>query len=136
MVPYLAQNRCGYNYTYPNSFIPERWLHRDGKAASGLAQPSNTDPAAVVEDSKAGVDVFEKDKKEAFQPFNVGPRNCIGMNLAYAEMYMILACLLWEFNVSGVNMPSAGKVPIVWEHQKAWNSWERDPVWVQLTRDP
>ncbi len=135
MVPYLAQNRCSYNYTYPNSFIPERWLHRNSNTAPELAQPSITDPIVVVEGFNAGIDIFEKDQKEAFQPFNVGPRNCIGMNLAYAEMYTILGRLLWEFDLSGVHNPSAGKVPIVWEDQKAWNSWERDAVWVRLMRD-
>ena len=134
MVPYLAQNRCSYNYTHPNSFIPERWLRRDSNTAPELTQPSTTDPTAIIEAFNVGIDMFEKDKKEAFQPFNVGPRNCIGMNLAYAELYIVLSRLLWEFNLNGVDDRPAGKIPIVWEDQKAWNSWERAEVWVQLTR--
>lgn len=42
------------NFTDPLKFIPERWL--DGP------------------DSKR----FAKDRVQAFQPFSVGPRNCIG----------------------------------------------------------
>jgi cytochrome P450 len=33
------------------------------------------------------------------QPFSVGPRNCIGKNLAYAEMRLILAGVLWNYNL-------------------------------------
>jgi len=42
------------NFKFPNAFLPERWL--DGP------------------DSRK----FMSDKKEAFQPFSYGPRNCLG----------------------------------------------------------
>ena len=93
--------------------MPERWLHCNNDPARELAQPSVTDPTAAVQGIDAGLDTFEKDKKEAFQPFNVGPRNCIGINLAYAEMYIILRRLMWEFDLSSVDDPAVGKVPIV-----------------------
>lgn len=35
-----------------------------------------------------------------FQPFILGRHSCIGMNLAYAEMRVILARLLWAFDIS------------------------------------
>jgi cytochrome P450 len=38
-------------FKHPDSFVPERWLG---------------DPR------------YDSDKKGAFQPFSVGPRNCIG----------------------------------------------------------
>ncbi|KAH7126340.1 cytochrome P450 [Dactylonectria estremocensis] len=60
------------NFTLPDEFIPERWLG---------------DPR------------FANDKVEAFKPFSVGPRNCIGKNLAYAEMRLILARWVWNFDV-------------------------------------
>ncbi|CAG9984159.1 unnamed protein product [Clonostachys byssicola] len=43
---------------------------------------------------------FENDRRDCLQPFNVGPRNCLGKNLAYAEMRMILARLVWNFDMS------------------------------------
>ncbi|KAF2102973.1 cytochrome P450 [Rhizodiscina lignyota] len=61
--------RC---FTRPDDFIPERWLD---------------DPH------------FAADKKDAFQPFSVGPRSCIGRNLAYAEMHLIIARLVWNFDI-------------------------------------
>lgn len=42
------------NFTDPDEFIPERWL--DG------------------EESRR----FANDRVQAFQPFSVGPRNCLG----------------------------------------------------------
>ena len=41
------------NFTEPDSFLPERWM-----------------PEAEMK--------FNGDDKDAFQPFLVGPRNCIG----------------------------------------------------------
>lgn len=60
------------NFAEPDSFIPERWLN---------------DPR------------FSSDDKAAFQPFSSGPRNCIGKSLAYAEMRLVLAKLLWNFDL-------------------------------------
>lgn len=33
------------------------------------------------------------------QPFAVGPRDCIGKNLAYAEMRVVLARIAWNFEL-------------------------------------
>lgn len=46
--------RSSDNFVLPDAFIPERWL--SGAEASD----------------------FAADKKEAFQPFSYGPRNCLG----------------------------------------------------------
>ncbi|MCJ1245993.1 hypothetical protein MMC30_003197 [Trapelia coarctata] len=53
----------------PESFIPERWLEGSGY----------------------------HDLKEASKPFEIGPRACLGINLAYLEMRLILAKLVWGF---------------------------------------
>ncbi|KAL6806352.1 cytochrome P450 [Trichoderma sp. SZMC 28013] len=61
------------NFTLPDSYIPERWL--------GDAR-------------------FSSDPQDVLQAFSFGPRNCIGKNLAYAEMRLILAKILWNFDIS------------------------------------
>jgi len=67
-----SANHSPSNFKDPYQFIPERWLG---------------DPA------------FIDDKRKVMQPFSVGPRNCIGQNLAYAEMRVILARILWNFDM-------------------------------------
>ncbi|KAJ4415379.1 hypothetical protein N0V82_007374 [Gnomoniopsis sp. IMI 355080] len=55
----------------PEEYVPERWL--------------GTDPR------------YEKDEREALKPFSFGPRDCIGKNLAYTEMRIIMSRLIWNF---------------------------------------
>ena len=43
--------------------------------------------------------MWEEDKRKIVQPFSVGPRNCIGRNLAMAEMRVLLARLMWGFEM-------------------------------------
>ena len=51
-----AAHRSASNFHRPNDFVPERWL-------AGDACPAE----------------FRGDDRGAFNPFGVGPRNCIGM---------------------------------------------------------
>ncbi|XXH01251.1 hypothetical protein Hte_007605 [Hypoxylon texense] len=60
-----------------SSFLPERWLP---EAIKDLSSP------------------FSKDRREASQPFSVGPYSCLGQHLAWAEMRLILAKLIWSFD--------------------------------------
>lgn len=86
------------NFQRPNEFLPERW----------------TDPA------------FATDNKAAFQPFSFGPRNCLGKNLAYHEMRLILAKILYNFDLTLV--PES----IGWNKQKTFLLWEKKDLMVQL----
>jgi cytochrome P450 len=51
------------------------------------------------------------------QPFSVGPRNCIGRNLALAEMRLILARVLWNFDFE--LCPESER----WAEQKVMSLW-------------
>jgi len=48
-----ATFRTSLNWSYPEEFIPERWLEQRDT-------------------------LFANDKREVLQPFGYGPRNCIG----------------------------------------------------------
>ncbi|KAL5403457.1 hypothetical protein PMIN06_009756 [Paraphaeosphaeria minitans] len=52
----------------PDDFLPERWI------GEGFG-----------------------DRKEAFNPFLLGPRGCLGINLAYLELRVILAKMVWAY---------------------------------------
>ncbi|KAF3760190.1 cytochrome P450 [Cryphonectria parasitica EP155] len=81
-------------FTAPEEFHPERWLG---------------DPR------------FATDNRDIFQPFHVGPRNCVGRNLAYVEMRVILARTLWNFDLKlaedSQNWIREQKIYLLWEKQ-------------------
>ncbi|KAH8883758.1 cytochrome P450 [Thozetella sp. PMI_491] len=88
------------NWCQPQEFIPERWLG---------------DPR------------FAHDARDVLNPFSYGPRNCIGKNLAYAEMRLILVRLLWNFDLE---LQAESKD---WQQQKVYVLWEKKPLSVKLT---
>lgn len=77
-VPHLAAYHSPLNFHDPSSFIPERWL-----------PSATTDPSSP----------FFHDRRDVHKPFSFGPRDCIGRNLAFHEMRLILARLVWEFDL-------------------------------------
>ncbi|KAL4874936.1 cytochrome P450 [Aspergillus karnatakaensis] len=100
----LSAYRSMANFHEPESFIPERWLP-EGK----------NDPTSL----------FFSDRRDVLQPFSVGPRNCIGINLAYAEMRIVLARLLWNFDLELCEESQE------WADQKSYALWDRPPLMSQ-----
>ncbi|KAJ5619755.1 hypothetical protein N7510_003739 [Penicillium lagena] len=88
------------NFKDPDVFIPERWLDETSD--------------------------FAADKKEAFQPFSYGPRNCLGQHLANAEMRLILTKLFWHFDLN--LLPES----MNWINQKSYSLWSRPALMVKL----
>lgn len=97
-----AAFRASRNWKYPLEFIPDRWLdHRDT--------------------------TFASDKRDALQPFSHGPRNCIGRNLAYIEMRLIMAKLLYNFDLELTEECQD------WvDKQMIWTTWDKPPLMVRL----
>lgn len=93
------------NFHRPSEFLPERWLAKDGN-----------DPTP-----------FDQDNKACMQPFSFGPRNCLGKNLARAEMRLIMAKLLWRFDLELVD---GGKNWL--EGQKIFGFWAKPPLMCRL----
>lgn len=94
------------NFYEPNAFIPERWL------------PSSTeDPSSP----------FYNDHRDVVQPFSVGPRSCLGKPLAYNEMRVILARLLWNFDLE-----LCAESKDTWTKQYTYTLWEKRPLMCQL----
>jgi len=64
---------------------------------------------------------YQNDNKDASRPFSLGSRACLGVNLAYMEMRVVLARLAWEFD---------------WELKSKELNWERDSKLVVLWKKP
>lgn len=99
------------NFADPDTFIPERFLDTPESSAR-----------------------FGSDVKKAAQPFSLGPRGCIGRNLTYVELRLILAAFLWNFDIEFAE-PGGAKL---WDPSgefaglKAYNTWEKSPLMVRL----
>ncbi|KAF2138617.1 uncharacterized protein K452DRAFT_301138 [Aplosporella prunicola CBS 121167] len=91
-----------------DEFVPERWLRR--------AREDSADP-------------FFGDAREALQPFTEGPRACLGKWLALAEIRVVLAKMVWAFE-----MERAGsrKGDVKWERQRVWLVVEKEGFEVRL----
>ncbi|KAH8811274.1 cytochrome P450 [Xylogone sp. PMI_703] len=98
---HYASTHSAQNWKDPDSFVPERWLG---------------DPR------------YAGDARGASQPFSMGPRNCIGRNLAYAEMRVILARVIWNFDMELADANDQWMKTL-----KIYSLWEKTPLMVKLT---
>jgi len=91
-----------------SEFLPERWL-----------------PEASTDSQSP----FFKDERHAAQPFSTGPHACLGVNLAWAEMRLILSKLVWAFEITaGVGQP------VIWEKLRTFALIEKQPVVVVMRK--
>ncbi|KAL1862347.1 hypothetical protein Plec18170_001173 [Paecilomyces lecythidis] len=80
-VPLYSLHRDESLFKDANNFIPERFLKDDNPDRDGFV----TDPQEV------------QNLKDYCVPFSVGGRACIGRNLAYMELSMVIAALVLGF---------------------------------------
>lgn len=104
-IPQWASYQATTNFQSPTLFSPERWLEGSG-------------------DSK-----YRKDRKDVFQPFSLGPHNCPGRSLAYLEMRLILAKMIWNFDLA---VPKGFALP-VWQTQRIYWFWDKQAMHVRLS---
>lgn len=95
------------NFHEAQSFAPERWL-----------KPEH----ALFEER------FAADNRAICKPFSHGPRDCLGKNLAYLEMRLIVAKVLFDFDVEAEPGQEDWR-----ERQKSFVIWEKGPLNVRFT---
>jgi aspirochlorine biosynthesis cytochrome P450 monooxygenase len=105
-VNHLSCYRSSHNFEDAMEFRPDRWLRANGK------------------------DADTRDNFAAFQPFSIGPRNCLGKNLARAEMSSLLAHILWRFDLQLVETEEG----LSWlEKQRIWGFWQKPTLLCRIT---
>ncbi|KAJ1324739.1 aspirochlorine biosynthesis cytochrome P450 monooxygenase [Microdochium nivale] len=104
-IPQWAAYQSDLNFYEPQRFLPERWL-------SSARMPTSC---------------FVNDRTEVLQPFSTGPRNCVGKNLAYAEMRLIMARLLYSFDLELLPRSSSWAAD-----QKVFVLWDKGDLMVKL----
>ncbi|KAK7753574.1 hypothetical protein SLS62_004432 [Diatrype stigma] len=109
-------------------FVPEDtvvgvWQWPIYHAPDLWTDPMGFHPERFMDDPK-----FAGDRLDALQPFGTGPRNCIGKNLAYAEMRLIMAKIIFNFD-----MRLADESRDWYKNSKAYGTWQKPPLMVHLT---
>ncbi|KAL5356335.1 cytochrome P450 monooxygenase [Aspergillus floccosus] len=87
-----------------------------------------TDPFSFNPERFLGNERFANDRFDMLQPFHVGPRNCLGRNLAYTEMRLILARVIYNFDMKLANDSTDW-----FKRQKVWFFWNKPPLNVYLS---
>ncbi|CAG8896929.1 unnamed protein product [Penicillium egyptiacum] len=95
-----ATYQSSSNFKDPQLFFPERWLN-----------------------TFRGTDNIEG----AMQAFSLGPRGCPGKSLALAEASLVLARLIWTFDLE------LSPQCFNWADQRAYIIWDKGPLLVKLT---
>ncbi|KAI7091342.1 cytochrome P450 [Hortaea werneckii] len=99
-VHHLSTYRMESHFKNASEWHPERWL---------------------------GDPEYKDDHLDALEPFSVGPRNCLGKNLAWHEMRLLLATVVLHFDLK--LLPQSEK----WNEQHVYTLWEKKPLWCSLT---
>ncbi|KAM0722993.1 hypothetical protein Q7P37_001191 [Cladosporium fusiforme] len=99
-VHHLATFRNEALFRKPYEFHPERWM---------------------------GDPEFKDDHLDALEPFSVGPRNCLGKNLAWHEMRLLLATVMLHFDLKLCEESKD------WNQQKIFTLWEKKPLMAVMT---
>ncbi|KAJ8132033.1 hypothetical protein O1611_g1591 [Lasiodiplodia mahajangana] len=112
VAPWVATH-SPLNFYEPGAFRPERWLGEN--------------------------ETFSKDCLNASLPFGTGPRVCLGKNLAWLEMLLITAHLLWNFDLELDRGEHEGKND-VWgldgnmKPMKVFHSMTKPELWVVFNK--
>ncbi|KAL7940852.1 cytochrome P450 [Trichoderma barbatum] len=105
-VHHLATYHSESNFHDAKNFLPERWL------PDIYSEPTSP---------------FYNDNRNCLKPFSYGPRNCIGRNLAYHEIRLILSRVLWNFDLvlePGFENWASG--------QRSYQLWEKPSLMVNV----
>ncbi|KAF1987323.1 cytochrome P450 [Aulographum hederae CBS 113979] len=94
------------NFKDPDSFIPERWLSEE----------------------------YQGDQKLASRPFSLGPRGCIGKDLSYVEMRLVLTRMIWNFDIVNADDANEWDAEGNMKNMKAYSTWQKPQLNVYMSK--
>ncbi|KAL2755499.1 hypothetical protein ACRALDRAFT_2041856 [Sodiomyces alcalophilus JCM 7366] len=104
-VPMWGATHSERNFSEPYRFIPERWLDKENST----------------------------DKFGASNAFSLGSRGCIGRNLSYMEMRLIIGKLLWHNDVEFHGDNDAWDPDRDYPGLTVYNNWMKPGLYAKLT---
>ena len=81
-----------------------------------------------------GITRYDKDRKLAFRPFSLGPRGCIGKDLSYLEMRLMLARMIWNFDFVNADDAHEWDLEDNMKNMKAYSTWQKPGLNVRAVR--
>ena len=115
LVPHYAIHRDPrYFSPLPNSFVPERWLPREDQLRLEPDLFRNQNEVVL--------------RSDCFIPFSVGPFNCVGKNVAWMQIRMVVCLVMqkfemklaekyqverWEEDMTDYSVMITGELPVV-----------------------
>lgn len=108
-----------------HKFDPDRCLHRANIIKNTEDGSEDPDTKTVTGEISAK---YANDRLDVLNPFLVGPRNCLGQNLAYAEMRLILARIAFRFDIELCEDSRDWM-----DNQKNFVLWDKPDMFVKLT---
>ena len=100
-VPTWTVHHLPEYFDRPDEFIPERWL------------------------GESGIEL-----QKAFMPFSHGARACVGRNMAYMELYLIVATVFRRYDMALMNegwMPEVVETMVIKAKEMPIKIWRRSP---------
>ncbi|KAJ2994193.1 hypothetical protein NUW58_g1619 [Xylaria curta] len=130
-VTHYAASRSAHNFIFPDEFLPERWL------SPKLAAQYDCNNDRICRPHH----LFKTDVREVVHPFSIGGRDCLGQNLAWVEFRVLLARMVWNFDMKVYretthNSYPQSRAPLLsyhrWADQKAYMLWQKENYYVLL----
>lgn len=74
--------------------------------------------------------MYKNDQFTLVRPFSTGPRDCMGKELAWTEMRLFTARIIYEFDVTLADDTED------WLNQESYLGYIRKPLNIQLSKRP
>ncbi|KAF1940511.1 cytochrome P450 46A1 [Clathrospora elynae] len=112
--------------TVCGEFVPAKTIVSVPQFAICISPKLFKDPLSFVPERWTGDARFAADDRSASQPFSIGPRDCLGKNMAYHEIRLVLTKVLWNFDLE-LSEENKG-----WLEQQVFVLWQKTPLMVKV----